>query len=282
MDLHTVTAIVPASAGRSASPSESGSGWGPGTAGHAWLAGGTWLFSQPQPELHTLHDLTALGWPPLTVTDTGLEIAATCTFAELVAFAPPPSWSAAGLFLQAAQALLGSFKIWNAATVGGNLCLALPAGPMTSLATALDAQCLVLAADGSEREVPALDFVIGPSRTVLRPGELLRSVAIPLRALRSVTAFRQFSLNTLGRSAAVVIGRIDQETDALLITVTAATTRPVRVRLPRQATAADLTAALARAPLTYHDDVHGDPSWRAQLTRVLAEEVRCELAGGRG
>jgi CO/xanthine dehydrogenase FAD-binding subunit len=253
-------------------------GSGSDPAEHAWLAGGTWLFSQPQLELRTLHDLTALGWPPLTVTEAGLEIAATCTFAELVAFAPPLSWRAAGLFRQAAQALLGSFKIWNAATVGGNLCLALPAGPMTSLASALDARCLVRAADGSRREVPALDFVTGASRTVLRPGDLLRSVIVPVQALRSVTAFRQFSLYTLGRSAAVVIGRVDQQAGELLITITAATTRPVRVRLPRAATAADLTAALEQTALPYHGDVHGDPRWRAQLTRLLAEEVRAELA----
>jgi CO/xanthine dehydrogenase FAD-binding subunit len=276
MDLHTVTAIVPASADRPAWRSEPGSGSDPTE--HAWLAGGTWLFSQPQLELRTLHDLTALGWPPLTVTEAGLEIAATCTFAELVAFAPPLSWRAAGLFRQAAQALLGSFKIWNAATVGGNLCLALPAGPMTSLASALDARCLVLAADGSRREVPALDFVTGAGRTVLRPGDLLRSVIVPVQALRSVTAFRQFSLNTLGRSAAVVIGRVDQQASELLITITAATTRPVRVRLPSAATAADLAAALEQTPLPYHHDVHGDPGWRAQLTRLLAEEVRAELA----
>ena len=51
--------------------------------GDAWLGGGTWLFSQPQPRLRRLLDLHAFGWPPLTETDDGLSIAATCTLAQL-------------------------------------------------------------------------------------------------------------------------------------------------------------------------------------------------------
>ena len=51
--------------------------------GDAWLAGGTWLFSEPQPHLRRLIDLQNLGWQPLAITEASLEIAATCTIAEL-------------------------------------------------------------------------------------------------------------------------------------------------------------------------------------------------------
>jgi hypothetical protein len=37
------------------------------TAGDAWLAGGTWLFSEPQVHLTRLIDLTDLRWPALTI-----------------------------------------------------------------------------------------------------------------------------------------------------------------------------------------------------------------------
>ena len=46
--------------------------------GYAWLAGGTWLFSQPQPATDTLIDLEGLRWPALQVSPDGLDIAATC------------------------------------------------------------------------------------------------------------------------------------------------------------------------------------------------------------
>src|SRR5882757_1234031 len=95
--------------------------------GHAFLGGGTWLFSEPQVSTDTLVDLEQLGWPALTVTPAGLEIAATCKIVELHDFKGPPEWQAVPLFDQCIDAFLMSFKIWNAATVGGNVCMSLPA-----------------------------------------------------------------------------------------------------------------------------------------------------------
>ena len=65
---------------------------------YAWLAGGTWLFSTPQIATDTLIDLRSLKWPSLEVSETGLDIAATCTIAELYHFKPPADWIAAPLF----------------------------------------------------------------------------------------------------------------------------------------------------------------------------------------
>jgi CO/xanthine dehydrogenase FAD-binding subunit len=247
-------------------------------AGDAWLAGGTWLFSEPQPGLTRLIDLTALGWPALTVRPDGLEIAATCTIAELAALDCPPQWLGARLFRPCCDAFLASFPVWNVATVGGNLCTALPAGPMISLAAALGGVCTVWGAQGARRELTVPELVLGPRRTALAPGELLRSIHLPASALRAVTAFRQVSLRQLGRSAALLIGR--REPDRLVLTVTAATVRPVVVELPPRPDAAQLRAALAQQiePELYHDDVHGDPDWRQHLTLTLAEEIRAELA----
>ena len=121
------------------------------TAGDAWLAGGTWLFSEPQAHLHRLIDLTDLKWPALTISETGLSIAATCSVAQLDALACPPDWIASPLINQCCRAFLASFKIWKTATVGGNLCMSLPAGPMIALTAALDGVCTIWKADGSEQ-----------------------------------------------------------------------------------------------------------------------------------
>src|ERR1700731_220394 len=161
------------------------------TAGDAWLAGGTWLFSEPQAHLRRLIDLTDFKWPALTINETGLTIAATCTVAELDALPCPPEWTASPLIDQCCRAFLASFKIWKTATVGGNLCMSLPAGPMISLTAALDGVCTVWSADGSERKIGVADFVIGNNRNVLAPGDLLRQIDIPLAALKRCVAFRQ-------------------------------------------------------------------------------------------
>ena len=142
------------------------------------------------------------------------------------------------------------------ATVGGNICLALPAGPMTSLTAALDGVCLLWSAAGSTRVLPVVDFVWAPQRNALAPGELLRAIRVPAHALRARTAFRQISLSPLGRSAALVIGRVDADGTAVL-TVTAATPRPVQVRFASLPGPSVALAALERAVPSWHDDVHG-------------------------
>ena len=80
--------------------------------GFAWLAGGSWLFSEPQPAVRGLIDLDTLSWPPLRVLPDGLEIAATCKIAELESFGAPPEWNAAALIPQCCRALLTSFKVY--------------------------------------------------------------------------------------------------------------------------------------------------------------------------
>jgi CO/xanthine dehydrogenase FAD-binding subunit len=249
------------------------------TAGDAWLAGGTWLFSEPQPLLTRLIDLTDLKWPALTITESGLSIAATCTIAELDALACPPEWLAAPLFDRCCRAFLASFKIWKTATVGGNLCMSLPAGPMISLTAALDGVCTIWQADGGERKVSVADFVTGNQRNVLAPGDLLRQIDLPLTALKRRSAFRQISLTPVGRSAALLIGSV-ASVGAFLLTVTASTRRPVRLSFAKMPAADELREAilLRITDDRYHDDIHGKPEWRKHMTLRLAEEIRSELA----
>jgi CO/xanthine dehydrogenase FAD-binding subunit len=252
------------------------------TAGDAWLAGGTWLFSEPQAHLARLIDLADLKWPALTVGETSLTIAATCTVAQLDALICPPEWIASPLINQCCRAFLASFKIWKTATVGGNLCMSLPAGPMIALTAALDGVCTIWKADGSEHQVDVADFVTGNQRNVLASGDLLRQIDIPLTALKRRSAFRQISLTPVGRSAALLIGSLESE-GAFALTVTGSTKRPIRLSfagIPRADELADMI--LQRIPdALYHDDVHGKPVWRKHMTLRLAEEIHAELLGPR-
>jgi len=249
-------------------------------AGDAWLAGGTWLFSEPQVDLTRLIDLTDLKWPALTIADTGLTIAATCTVARLDALACPPEWLAAPLINQCCRAFLASFKIWKTATVGGNLCMSLPAGPMIALSAALDGVCTIWKADGSEQTIGAAGFVTGNQCNVLAPGDLLRSIDIPLAALKRRSAFRQISLTPVGRSAALLIGSIASD-GAFALTVTASTALPVQFAFAAIPAVKELREAiLHRIPdRLYHNDIHGKPAWRKHMTLRLAEEIRSELQG---
>src|SRR5580700_7528986 len=270
MDLNTIREVARPSA-RSELPV-----W---AAGDAWLAGGTWLFSEPQVHLNRLIDLTDLKWPALTVDARGLSIAATCTIAQLDAFASPPEWLAAPLIGQCCRAFLASFKIWKTATVGGNLCMSLPAGPMISLTSALDGICTIWQADGGERRITVSDFVTGNQTNVLRRGDLLRGIDIPLAALKRRSAFRQMSLTPVGRSAALLIGSIGHD-GAFTLTVTASTKQPIKLSFKKVPGMAELREAILQTipDGLYHDDIHGKPFWRKHMTLRLACEIRNELA----
>jgi CO/xanthine dehydrogenase FAD-binding subunit len=249
--------------------------------GDAWLAGGTWLFSEPQLNVNRLIDIANLGWPALEVTEQGLRIAATCKIAELDGMTFPSSWTAAPLVNQCCRSFLASFKIWNMATVGGNLCMSLPAGPMISLTTALNGVCTIWTPEGNERRVAVADFVLAPLRNVLKPGELLRAIDLPPASLRRRTAFRQISLSPLGRSGALVIGTLSPDDGAFALTVTAATPHPIRLPFSELPSRAALRAKLEAEipPELYYDDIHGAPEWRRYVTLQFAEEIRGELAG---
>jgi CO/xanthine dehydrogenase FAD-binding subunit len=271
VDLATVTEFAPAS----------GTVW---RDGDAYLGGGTWLLSVAQPRTTRLLDLTTCDWPPLAETDGGLEIAATCTLAELARWRPAPQrdWPAGtSLPGKCCDALLGSFKVQNVATVGGNICLSLPAGPMIALAAALDGIATILSPAGAARAVPVADFVTGERRNVLRPGELLRSVFLPASALRRTAACRQVSLSPAGRSAVLLIGTVAPEGEVLL-TLTAAVPRPVRVRLSLSLGPNDIASSLTLAASDgrgYLDDVHGSASWRRAMSELAAVEIVAELTG---
>ncbi|MFE2324240.1 FAD binding domain-containing protein [Streptomyces sp. NPDC059385] len=272
MDLNTITEVVRRPADRP------GSDW---HYGDAWLAGGTWLFSTEQPDLRRLVDLTSLAWDPLVPSDAGLEIGATCTVRDLYAFAPPAEWTAGTLIRTACEAFLSSFKVWNAATVGGNICMSLPAGPMITLAVALEARYELWAADGSVRTVDALDFVTGNNRNVLAPGEILRRIDIPAHALRKRAAHRRFALTHLGRSTVFLIGTHTPGTSNLLLTVTAGTTRPVRFAFESMPDAHTLRESIDAIPAdVWFADPNGTPDHRRHLTRHFAEEIRGEIIAG--
>ncbi|QJP14185.1 FAD-binding molybdopterin dehydrogenase [Starkeya sp. ORNL1] len=249
--------------------------------GLAWLSGGTWLFSEPQPALDTLIDLRAFDWPALTITEDGLDIAATARIAELDALEYPAAWTAGPLFPLCCRALLMSFKIAHEASVGGNICMSLPAGAMISLTTALEGIYTLQPRDAAPRQVAAIDFVTGNRANVLAPGELLRSIHLPAAALTRRFAFRRSSLTHLGRSAALLIGTSGPDGD-LLLTITASTFRPVQLGFPKAPSAADVRRAIdAAIPQGgYFDDVNGLPAYRRHLTYHFAEQIRAELAGG--
>ncbi len=261
------------------------------------LAGGTWLFSVKQTGTRGFIDLTELGWPSITDTKDSIVISATCTVAELAELTPAtlridPVDAGSGqvresdpraLFWHCANAFLASFKIWNVATVGGNIALALPAGPMTSLLAALDADLVIWEPDGTDRRMPVSAFVTGTLTTALRPGEVIREIVLPKSSLAGRAGFRRIALNALGRTGTLVIARQDRASDEtgvgeIVFTVTGGTDHPEQFRFERPPTAHQLAQAIGTID-SWFTDAHGAADWRKAMTVRFAEQLRIELGG---
>src|SRR4051794_20687304 len=239
--------------------------------GDAWLAGGSWLFSEKQPAVRRLIDLEPLGWDPIHASDAGLEIGATCTIAQLYAF-DAPDWPAAPLFTTCCEAFLASFKVWNSATVGGNICMSLPAGPMITMTVALEAAYTLWAPDGSERTVDAGVFVTGNHQNILEPGEVLRKIDIPVSALRKRYTHRRFTLTKLGRSTIFMIATQSPDAADMLLTITAATAHPIRLAFDSVPDADVLQEHIDALPDDiWFDDANGSPDHRRHLAKHYAE-----------
>ncbi|MGJ9373492.1 molybdopterin cofactor-binding domain-containing protein [Nesterenkonia sp. CF4.4] len=293
--------------------------------GDSWLAGGTVLYSYgydfTNPAPRRLLDITTAGWTPLTWHDgatvaaeagagavagaagwTGLEIAATCTIMQFHAtaaeLAAHPSSSVGPvqladlpgiqLMAPAAECFVASWKVWNTSTVGGNVVTALPAGPMTSWLSAMEATALILCPGGTRRTALVSDLLHKTGHTWLAPGELIRAFFVPASTLARPTLMVRESLTRYGRSATLLLASPVSagapETslpdasgpEAMRLTVTASTVRPVILHLRPTDDVAEVIRTQIDESL-WNDDVHGDRGWRIESTIRLASELREEL-----
>jgi len=85
-----------------------------------------------------------------------------------------------------------SGQIRNAATIGGNLCNASPAGDTIPPLLVLDAEVELRSWDGASvtcRNVPLKDFFTAPGKTVIQDNELLTSICLEIPEQRSHARF---------------------------------------------------------------------------------------------
>ncbi|OUZ08060.1 hypothetical protein BHE97_15130 [Aeromicrobium sp. PE09-221] len=265
MDLYTVESYRPARDRRDLSLAP----------GEHLIAGGTWMFSDPDPQVTGLVDVMTLDWRPWQFFGDRLEIAATCTIEQLARLPRlDDAWRAHPLLEQACDALLASWKIWHLATVGGNVARSLAAGAMISLLSALDARATIWGPD-DDRVTPVAHLPTGNGTNSLRPGEVIRSFEIPQRTLESRTSLQKIALSTLGRSGSVVIARHDTDGE-FVVTVTAGTTTPRQLRYPQVPSEAELCGDVD-ALTGYFTDAHGPADWRRGVSVELAARARSEV-----
>ena len=119
----------------------------------------------------------------ITVTDGQLTAGAAVTLRELSGH---PAVRSSLTALATAAGTVGNPRIRAVATVGGSLAHADPRQDLAPTLVALSAVVEITGPDGT-RTVPVAGLATGPLETVLRPGELITAVRVPLVPwLRSV------------------------------------------------------------------------------------------------
>ena len=82
--------------------------------------------------------------------------------------------------LAEAARLAATAAIRSVATIGGNIANASPAADLVVPLLSMDAEVFLKSSTG-ERMVPLVDFFKGPGKTIIKPGELITEISIPLR-----------------------------------------------------------------------------------------------------
>lgn len=146
------------------------------------LAGGTDLMVEVNRGVRTIGHVVAVdripelrGWSLEGDRADVLRLGAGTTCTDL---AEPALASLVPALAQAARTV-GSPQIRNAATLGGNLATASPAGDTLPVLAALDAE-IELQSAGGARRLPLDEFVTGVKANALIPGELITVIRVPV------------------------------------------------------------------------------------------------------
>lgn len=252
--------------------------WSPGW---SWLAGGTWLFSEPQPHLKVLVDLEKLNWSEIEVTPEGLAIGATCKMEKLLNFSYPESWTSVKA-LQSAVHHLASFKVTNMATVGGNICLALPVSNFAPVMVALEAIYEIINPTSQSYRVDAIEFQTGAQQTILQPGEVLRKIWIPQSNLEWLVNFKRIAITTAGYAASIVVTAYHPQSSQVRFGLGACVPAPRLIEFSSIPTSAEISEALlSEISLSeFIEDDKASASYRRQVTQILMqrslEEILCQ------
>ncbi len=186
-----------------------------------------------------------------------------------------------------------SDQIRNAATLGGNVCNASPAGDMLVPLLVLDAEVeLASKPNGSltRRRLPLAEFFVGPGKTRRGPAELLASLCIPLPPAPHYARFFKFGTRPALDISTIAIGIAGTLNNGALSNVRVAfgAVAPVPMRAPRTERALegkrldpatiDAVADIARDEVTPIDDIRATAWYRKELIHNMTKRMLAHVA----
>ncbi len=250
------------------------------------LAGGTDLMIQiERGRLRPQHVISLdriPGWNSLTINGS-VTLGAGTTYRELER---TPSLRGKHVALIDASRQVGGVQVRNVATVAGNLCNASPAADAVPPLFVMDATLTLSGPDGT-RAVPACEFIVGPGRTILREGELLRQITIPALPEPTATVFlkagrrRAMEISIVCVAARLTLSANGTVCETARIALGAVAPTPIRARqaetlLEGQPITPDNvaeTAHLAMQATAPISDVRASAHYRKHLSELMVRRA---------
>jgi len=193
------------------------------------------------------------------------------------------------ILAEAAQSV-ASYQLRNRATVIGNICNASPAGDTIGTCLVMGGVLKVHGVEGF-REIPLSAFFLAPGRTVLKPGDVVVSITLPLPPRGFVGTYKKLGRNTIGDLSIVgvaVMGYPAKESPSgYLFRIALASVAPVPFEslkaeavLSQKKITPEVIAKAAEAAMesvTPIDDVRGSARYRKFMVRNLTREAITEV-----
>lgn len=180
--------------------------------------------------------------------------------------------------------LLGSVQIRNRATVGGNLCQAVPSAEMPPPLIALGATARIYGPNGY-RTIPLERLFVGPRRTSLGRQELLVELEVPAMPSHTGSAYLRFSprkaMDLAIASAAAMVRLDDGRCSDCRIVLGAVAPTPLRATKAEDtlrgerpgAGVIERAAELAAAEAMPISDIRASAEYRRELVKVLVRRT---------
>ena len=169
------------------------------------LAGGTDILVDKPSDVEFLVDITGLPLNYIKKRKEGVKIGALSTFSsvETSDLLGNGSYS---ILVDAARKM-GSTAIRNVATVGGNICNAVPSAQFPPALIALDAKVKIVGPTG-DRIIPLEGFFKGIRKRDLETGEILAEIQVPRLPPSTGTAFFSIGRSCVDISTVIVAVRV--------------------------------------------------------------------------
>ncbi|HJR23236.1 MAG TPA: xanthine dehydrogenase family protein subunit M [Dongiaceae bacterium] len=192
--------------------------------------------------------------------------------------------------------LIGSKQVQGRCTMTGNLCNASPAADAVPALVAAAAKAVIVGPKG-KRTVAVEQVPVGPGKTSLKKGEIVESLLLPKRPLRSGDAYLRFIPRTEMDIAVVGVAvsvTLDAKGVCTAARVSLGAVAPTVLLVPAAAkaligtkmdkAALDALAAACSAACRPIDDKRGTREYRVKVADVLARraaQIARKRAGGK-